>query len=469
MKNSDAVFITILLLSFYALIFTMGLESLILTLILFIFMTISIIGAIFINPRMNDTILNDPLIEESNEKLPNDSRSIVKSKRYFQVDAWKTLMIALVIMDHTFTHTFLHDYGSSYWERISIPILMIVMGFNMGKSFDKQGLRTLKEMYSFSYIENKMKRYVVPFLILYLAHTVLFIFESADFFETNDVVYYENFQNIFIGYTPFYGPGMWFLPVLMSTILIFPLLYWCYKRNSVLTIFGTFVIEISWYFIKAGLYGYFAWDNPARVMTSYFSCHVFALFSAVGMGLWFSTDHDLLSPRNFFIWPIGLLSLIYIIMYQEYGNWYFLTGDYNLGFFPYSGFLFLIGMNFFPMNPKGKLSDIIRRISKSTYHILLTQIFYFSIVYQFFLTMFDPIDPTPDMFDGSPLNYLWFYPLNLLITFSIGMVWNKLENQFYQRAKENTTASSIYKIAIVLALIYFIVRIILIVILFIKY
>ena len=410
---------------------------------------------------------NSTLTEPDSDLLNSESP---KSKHYFQVDAWKALMIAFVIMDHTFTHAFLHEYGSSFWERISIPILMIIMGFNMGKSFKNQGVTKLKEMYSLSYFENKMKRYVVPFLVLYFVHTILYLLESAMLFDTLDVFYYENFRNIFIGYTPFYGPGMWFIPVLMSTILIFPLLYWCYCKQRILTLIATFAIELGWYVIKDIIYGDMQWYNQAKLTSIFFTCHVFALFSAVGLGLWFSSDHNLFSKRNLFILPLGAFSIYYIIRYNQNGNLFqFLTGDYHLFFFPYSAILFLLGMKLIPENPQGKLSNLIRRISKSTYHILLTQIFYFSIVYQFFLVMYDGNPFTPDVFDANPINYLWFYPLNLIITFSIGMLWNEAELRFYRKVKENSTLKRIYKGAIGLSVLYFLIRIVLIVVFFIKY
>lgn len=76
----------------------------------------------------------------------------------------KAIMLALVIMDHSFTHQFLHQYYSSFWERISIPILMIIMGFNMGYSFHQRSVNSLKELYSFKYFEAKLRRYMIPYL-----------------------------------------------------------------------------------------------------------------------------------------------------------------------------------------------------------------------------------------------------------------------------------------------------------------
>ncbi|WP_457917272.1 acyltransferase family protein [Candidatus Lokiarchaeum ossiferum] len=418
---------------------------------------------------------------ESQSITPSDDTALIakptSSKHYFQVDAFKAVMIFLVIMDHTFTHHYLSKYLSTFWERISIPMLVIIMGYNMGISFKKKGYTTIKQLYSLKYFESKLKRYIAPFLILYAAHTILYLLERYTGMTTLNVAYYESPYNVYIGYTPFYGPGSWFLPALFSTILIFPALYWCYLQKPALTLVSTFVIEFGWRVMTYYFYNVFDYTDPARITSSFFGCHIFNMFSAIGLGLWFSTDHDLYAKRNIWMWSLLPLSLLYMFQYVFLGNWLrynllffsWITGDYHLFFFPYSGFLFLVGMKFIPENPEGKYYDWVRRISRSTYHILLTQIFYFSIVYQFFLVMYDGNPYTLDVFDAAPENYGWFFILNLAITFSGGMLWNELETRYYKKKKETKNQQLMYKGIIGISATFFIIRMILIVVFFIKY
>jgi hypothetical protein len=56
---------------------------------------------------------------------------------------------------------------------------------------------------------------------------------------------------------------------------------------------------------------------------------------------------------------------------------------------------------------------------------LMTQIFYFSIIYAYFIPI-EFVWGSINM-DWSWINYAW-YPLNVLITFTIGTLWYKLEN-----------------------------------------
>lgn len=176
----------------------------------------------------------------------------------------------------------------------------------------------------------------------------------------------------------------------------------------------------------------------------YFDVHIIfflysisSMLSAVGMGLWFSTNYRWNALRNLYTWILFPIGLTYMIFnYLEMLPIPFPFGDYHLFYFMYSAGLFLIAMRLIPKNPKGKVADFFRLISKSTYHILLAQIFYFSIIYQFFLQMYDGISSTPDVFDGNPINYLWYYPLNVLITFTLGIGWYLAEKDFIKNGKK---------------------------------
>jgi hypothetical protein len=106
------------------------------------------------------------------------------------------------------------------------------------------------------------------------------------------------------------------------------------------------------------------------------------MLSALGLGMWFSSNHNIFADRNIFMWILFPISLSYIILYQFYNfNLAFIVGDYHLFIFPYSAFLFLVGMKLLPKKSNNIIIRGITIIGKSTYHILLTQILYFAIVY----------------------------------------------------------------------------------------
>lgn len=361
--------------------------------------------------------------------------------RFFQIDFMKTMMIFLVIMDHSFTHKFLHQYGSTFWERISIPLFMIIMGFNLGTSFKTHGIsaqNSLRELYTKEYFQKKFQRYLIPYLFLYFIHGIIRMIVYFGNISVNGVYYYDQSDLRFLGYTFFYGPGLWFIPVLFGTILVFPAIYYFYQQAPGLTLIGTYFVELMTHFLILSLLIIY---QDIAFPISFLLYSVFSMLSAIGLGLWISGGYQFKNRRVSVIYFLFPLSLGYMILYTIYYNsnsifFAFPLGDYHLFFFPYSAFILVLAMNLLPETPHGKFADLIRTISKSTYHILLTQIFYFSIVYQFFLNMYDGIESTPDVFDGAPLNYLWYFPLNVLVTFTIGVLWKRLEDQFMKKAKK---------------------------------
>ncbi|MFW9946240.1 MAG: acyltransferase family protein [Candidatus Odinarchaeota archaeon] len=319
-----------------------------------------------------------------------------------QVDIVKAMMIFLVIFDHTFpwmSHGYLiyKDYwGVALWERISIPVFLVILGFNVGYSFKQKGLNKLKELYSWSYFKRKFWRYIFPFLILYLVSTLIgLIINGLDALTQFQPQW--DYGQLFIGILPFWGPGNWFLPVLFASILLLPLLYKGFSGKMywrIITLIICFTIEIAiqllfffYVYIPTHIVPFPTWEAYYNYLHTYMWVATSPLFmlSAIGLGMWFSKNYNIFAKQNLFMWILFPLSLLYLIGYQFFGfRFPFIRGDYNLFVFPYSAFLFLILMKVLPKKSDNLFTKAISVIGKSTYHILLSQIFYFAIVFSIY-------------------------------------------------------------------------------------
>ena len=225
----------------------------------------------------------------------------------FQIDFLKALMIFLVIFDHMVAWSLKNEIGVALWERISIPVFLVILGFNLGLSFKKQGDLTLRQLYSWSYFKKKFVRYLIPFLILYLASTFIgWFMYGFDFIAMYNTQYgpSHGFINLFYFILPFWGPGNWFIPVLFQSILIAPLLYWALRKKPVLTLLLTVIIEISLQLIAAllvvGVDGYTSWGEVHRY--SLLSSSILFYLPGVGLGMWFSFGYKLTDRKNLFMW-----------------------------------------------------------------------------------------------------------------------------------------------------------------------
>ncbi len=379
-----------------------------------------------------ERITIEEIHEEQSERRPY----------YFQLEVLKAIAIAFVVMDHSLTWEIKGAMGNIFWERLSIPFFLIVMGFNMGISFKYRNAKSLRELYSLDYFKRKIKRYVLPFIVLYIASIILGV--TVGYLNTNEY--------LLLGYLPFWGPGNWFIPLLFGSILVFPLIYWLFDRLPVLTVGLCFISElvlqnVLWYLYPAATSAY-DWFIISAIRVN-----VLFFLPAVGLGLWFSRGFELKSKRNWFVYPYLGISAFFMFDYATgfvssfpgaIGQTVtliqdFIKGDYTLLFYGYAAFFFLLAMSIVGQTPTGSFSRLIQRIGRSTYHILLFQIFWMSIVYWITspLAVMEHTIPNFAVLLHWPtsLNYIPFYILNLGVSFSGGMLWYELEKRLLYKKK----------------------------------
>ena len=105
----------------------------------------------------------------------------------------------------------------------------------------------------------------------------------------------------------------------------------------------------------------------------------------------------------------------------------FIKGDYTLIFYGYAAFLVLVALMIIPQTASGRKQLFMQRVGRSTYHILLFQIYWMSIVYWNVAhwTIMEHAIPDFLVYFGwpDPLYYIPFYLLNLGVAFTGGMIW----------------------------------------------
>jgi peptidoglycan/LPS O-acetylase OafA/YrhL len=353
---------------------------------------------------------------------------ITEETRYFQVDTLKAIMIFLVIFDHIVAWSVKSDIAVTLWERISIPVFLVIMGFNIGKSIQRSGKTKLRELYSWDYFKSRIVRYIIPFLVLYVFSTLIGLF-IYDFDITRmyqrQYLPSHGFVNLFIGFLPFWGPGNWFIALLLQSILLLPFMYWVFTKAPKITLILSFAVEISMQLIVFFSIGVVTTWTELHIKMLYQTSILFYL-SAVGLGMWFSFSHKFEDKRNFFMWILYPVSLAFITAHQFFDfriridGIPLLSGDYHFLIFPYSAFLFLMAMNFLPRKSGNWLSRSIKLISKSTYHILLTQILGYAIITAYWGTHYS-IEAGFGILDVLDLILVWIFFI------SFGIWWYNID------------------------------------------
>ena len=301
---------------------------------------------------------------------------------FWSIDLLKVLMIFLVLLDHSVPHIIVGRWYSVLWERIAIPVFMVIIGFNWGKSLSRKKDQSLRGLYSWKeYFLPKIKRFVVPFVIIYglsLLYLLLAnLFIGSDFlfriYWPEDLPALHNPYLKFALMLPIWGPGNWFVPMLFLLILIFPLFYKLFTAKpwtSWIMLLVSYAIEIPYQMLN---------NIAADTGITYWVLNIFTfiplqLLTAITLGIWLSIDHKWGSPRNLVIWFFGLASMVWIIyviangypdFVWEYNLIYF---DYNYFVYPYSALIVMLFLNIVPKSPQGKNFRNITTLSKATYH-----------------------------------------------------------------------------------------------------
>ena len=218
------------------------------------------------------------------------------SNNFLQIDILKGFMIMLVIIDHAIPTSVRAEWGHSLWERISIPVFLIIMGFNAANSFKKNDV-PLSSFNSFlQYCLRKLKRYLIPFALLYLISTIFGLIRYGNFETLLQNQFDGHWGRALLWYfiLPFYGPGNWFIPILFQSVIVLPFLYWGYKKSPKKFLALSVLWEIGMQYFIFTYYGHWtAWWPNVPLGRTILQLSVFLYLNAIVLGFWFADHKDI--------------------------------------------------------------------------------------------------------------------------------------------------------------------------------
>ncbi len=294
--------------------------------------------------------------------------------RYVPIDTLKGLAIISVILLHSWDKPILLQIGAPFHIWQAVPIFIILSAYNGVNSYTKADTASLH--YFCKNIFRRFKRLLGPYCIV-LTIELLFIwcinlFMSL-FAHNTTTEYSEHIQSFYRFPDVFifiisggYGPGSYFVPILIPLILTLPMLYLLARRNVMMMLWTALSINIFFelYAINSGML-----DEIYRLL---FIRYLFAF--ALGIWLAFGIDYKWLAPG-------GIISLIYISYVNYFGytplahpSW----GSQNVLSFMWPMLLVVI---WFDISKRIIFNNIYTKvlsgIGKASYHIFLTQMVYF--------------------------------------------------------------------------------------------
>jgi peptidoglycan/LPS O-acetylase OafA/YrhL len=196
-----------------------------------------------------------------------------------------------------------------------------------------------------------------------------------------------------IGQMPAFAPGNYFIVLVFEFVLVFPLLFYLYRRRPRLLLVACFVIGFVYNIlllfsqvITSGVY-------VAQVPITF----ILRFFPAIALGLWLSQDFGLRSKRNRFILFGSLIAVLFFVLNAlsvygvatpPLGGWVGILYPFAL-FYP--ALLVMVCIKYLPSEATSRFLSSIAYCGKASYHIFLVQMLFFNL-FAFFgvLTLLNP-------------------------------------------------------------------------------
>lgn len=317
------------------------------------------------------------------------------------LDYLKAICVLMVII----THYDWTDKTSPLFTMLinmAVPVFMIISGYNFAMSNRKRADGKLGKMYGWNVIKPKLIRFLVPFFTICLIEIVLLIAEQREI----------NPWRIFL--LGAYGPGSYYVPIMLQLLIIFPVIYILVDRNAKLgiTVAGianllfeiaikVFEIEKYYYRLSIGRY---------------------LLLIAFGCYLYLHPEHRV---KRYQLWTMFLIGLAYIVAVLGFEKDLMLFEYWKTTAMPVAFYIFpiviLLFRKFYHSKIPGKLGKLLTWIGKASYHIFLVQMVY----YHFEL-------------GGAIMQAVWYIavPFNILVSVPAGLLFYELDNRFIKKMKE---------------------------------
>lgn len=282
------------------------------------------------------------------------------------VDVLKGICIIFIIITH---------FSWESWERIryffpfyidmAVPVFMILSGYVYNFSYRKRNINNIGEAYALSNIVDKIIRYTLPFLLIYLFEICYLYFKGSITLSLS---------SIFVLCLDFFagggGKGSYYYPVMMQFIFIFPIIFFIIKKYDFKGVIICGIVNALYELLKSS---YHMNEECYRLL-------VFRYILVIAVGCYFAWGKSTKKSYSLLSFFVGLL---FIILYS-YINYAPKVIIYWTGT-SFVACLYIIPIVKLLLQRYNEIkSPFVEVLGKASYNIFLVQMvwyrFFFSIV-----------------------------------------------------------------------------------------
>ena len=290
--------------------------------------------------------------------------NLVLPERLVEIDLLKGMAIIAVILIHTWSAAVLLSIGAPFHIYHAVPFLLLIAGFTGTYSYMRHNATSLRECYDTVLLRRRFKRLFKPYILMFIIQIIILFGLFRYPFDLGSVLME------FI--TGGYGLGAYFVPVIIQSVIIVPILYLLAMRNPNAMLITAFIFNIITEILSIS----------SVIPPGVYSILYVRFLFAGALGIWLA-----LSPRHMTLWTgvLGMLSAIYIgIMFytQEFSRFFVTNIGVGINQTPAFFWTYILALLGFLYLPKKSGSSIYRGLEnagKASWHIFLIQMTFFSL------------------------------------------------------------------------------------------
>ena len=302
------------------------------------------------------------------------------------------------------THYGWEDKTSPFFTMLinmAVPVFMIVSGYNFAMSNRKKADGNLEKMYGWNMMKPKLIRFLLPFFAICLLEILLLAAQDKNI---------PLFRIFVLGA---YGPGSYYVPIMLQLLVIFPLIYVMIAYNAKLGLAVAALANLAFEVcvIVFDMDKYYYRLNIGRYL----------LLIAFGCYLYLYPEHRV---KKYQLISMVLIGLGYIVAVFGF-NWdIILFGYWKTTAMPIAFYIFpiiiLLFRRYYHIKLPGVIGNTLTWIGQASYHIFLVQMVY----YHFEL-------------GGRIMASTWYIalPFNILVTVAAGLAFYEADCRFIRNMK----------------------------------
>ncbi|MDO4541354.1 MAG: acyltransferase [Bacillota bacterium] len=337
------------------------------------------------------------------------------NRRIYVIDYIKAAAMISVIINHcNFTSAMEKELLYPFFIGLAVPFFILVSGFTFSLSFRKREEQGISHWYKKDIILPKLSRFLLPYFFIFALELIYKLGPDKMVFDLPLII-----RTFFFGG---YGPGSYYIPIIIQMLFIFPLCYWLIRKKSFSGVIILGLIQLIYQIVvyNIGLEDIYY----KRIFLR------FLIFLAGGIYLYLHREDILKSRRNkilLLLSFVGGFIYIYLVNYQGhvpaiFSSWRRTAMPTFFYVFPV---LAVIVSGCLYKQISGKTGAVLSLIGAASYHIFLVQMFWFHIGWE--KTLAYPAEVT----------------VNLIFTIAVGIMFYKADSYLRKRAKSRKERKSL--------------------------